>query len=253
MSLRDNTRYLQNRSLWQKSASTSRRQKPRAFTFIDGDSLLPTTIDLTKITRSRNAYRVEKSTPSDFVVEFEIGEYEEGLVTFDDNLNEEIFFNSPFTDTPIIVLTPEDDTSFGNYNVFCLAKSSASFQIATSVEYTGQMRYRAAYATSYPARVSSSFSSSFIVSGGEADTLNSSSQEFAGTFSTGILAPIVESRATPVFDGDPVTDTVDCNISIIEFTAVNTVDSGNVAGTVSATVVSTSIDYLVVLRYPILS
>lgn len=252
-SLRDSTKYLQNRSLWQKSATISRRQKPRALTYIDGTTNELVNLDLTKIVRARNPYRVEKSVPSDFVVEFEVGEYEEGVVNFDDAVNEEFFFDSPFTDTPIIVLTPEDDTSFGNYNVFCVAKTSASFTVATSYEYTGQIRYRAAYASTYPARVSSSFSSSFIVTGGSAATLSATSQQFDSTFNTGVLAPVAEVRATSVFLGDQNTEIVDGNVAVIDLEAVNLVDNGSITGTVSAPIVSSSIDYLVVLRYPILS
>jgi hypothetical protein len=252
VSLRDNTRYLQNRSLWQKSTTTSRRQKPRAFTFIDGDSLLPTTIDLTKITRSRNAYRVEKSTPSDFVIDFEIGEYEEGLVSFNNESSASFSFATTFSGNPRMVLSSESDVS-GTFNVFCLSAISDSFQVGVSTVLSGQIRYRAVYSNTYPCRVSSSFSSSFIVSAG-AGVSTGNSPDFAGSFTTGILAPVIESRTTPVFVGDPLVDPIDTNVSVVSFTATNAVSIGNAVGVVSAPISNLSeINYLVVLRYPIIS
>jgi len=176
-----------------------------------------------------------------------VGEYEEGIISFDDEDGVFFYFSSPFSGTPKVVITPES-TSEGNYNLFCYNVTSESVYVGSSIEFTGDIRYRAVYAPLYPVLVSSSYSSSFIISAASCAATEDSNSGFSGTFTTGISNPVEEARASVVFIGDHTTETIDSNVAFTSFEAVNNGPIGNVTGGVSAPLSELNeINYLIVL------
>ena len=246
MSLRESTRYIRNRNLWKKSSATSLRQKPRVLELRDGNTQERYSLDIAKVYRFRDPYKIELGIPGDFYVDLVNGEYEEGLIWFDNESSTTKVFDTPFTGTPYIVLETET-VDFGSTVAVCIFVDETSAVVAAPTEFSGYVRYRAIYATSYPAIVSSSYSSSFMAVGG-AYPMPDGSDSFSTTFPTGLLAPVSEFRVSPTFIGDIFVDPIDTMVAVAQASAVNNIDSGDLAGSVSAPLSSLNeINYLVVL------
>lgn len=168
-----------NPNLYRKTYGYIRR-KPDTFSFVDINSGVTRSFDFQKIVRDRDFFVVENGgslfvaavppsgspePPVDF------GEYDEGVVTFNFTDSATQSFNFTFSSTPYVVFSiaePADAPGiegWENIIAYGLTVSTTGFDIGTSAPYSGDIRYRAVYASSYPAIVSSSFTgSAFMVS-----------------------------------------------------------------------------------------
>jgi len=110
----------------------------------------------------------------------EYGEYDEDTVEFSTftSIGTKTF-NRVFTSTPTVVLSVVDaNTGFENINVFLGTVTSTSIEVHTSAPFSGQITYRAIYASSYPIFVSRSVASTsyfYTASAGYVDVVNNNS------------------------------------------------------------------------------
>lgn len=246
----DLTRYTRNRNLWKKVSGQHLRQKPRVEFLVDQITELSYSLDLTKVTRFRSPYLIPKGYHYIQPLSFVTGEYQEGIIAVNGSDYEYFEFSSSFTGTPSVVLTLENISTSGSSNVFAIGVNSSSFSYALSAEFYGQIRYRAIYSPSYPALVSSSYSSSFVACGGMISTDDSNPSVFGASFNTGFEAPIKETRTTPNFIGNPFSDPIDANVATTSLHVENLYDYGIITGSVSAPLSNLSeIHYLTVLDY----
>lgn len=246
MSLRESTKYIRNRNLWKKSSATHLRQKPRVLELRDGDTQERYALDIAKVHRFRDPYKIELGTAGDFYVDLVVGEYDEGLINVEDTSGGTFPFTFTFSGIPYVTLEIES-MDFGTTSVVGAAITDSLGAFVAPTDFSGSIRYRAIYAASYPAIVSSSYSSSFIAVGG-AYTMTDGSEEFSTTFPTGLLAPVTEVRATPIFTGDIFVDPYDGMVAVTALAASNNIDNGALAGSVSAPMSTLNdIHYLVVL------
>lgn len=246
----DLSRYTRNRNLWKKVSSQHARQKPRIELLIDQVTEVSYSLDLTKVTRFRSPYLIPKGYHFVQPLSFVTGEYQEGIIAVKGSDYEYFEFSSSFSGTPNVVLTLENISTSGSNNVFAINVNSGSFSYALSAEFYGQIRYRAIYSPTYPALVSSSYSSSFVACGGAISTDDSNPSTFGASFSTGVEADIRETRTTANFIGDPNIDPIDANVATTSLYVANFVDYGIISGSVSAPLSNLSeIHYLTVLDY----
>lgn len=209
-------RYSSNRNLWRKTTSTFRRQKPQLIELLDVETRLSYSIDLTRITRERSPYERRRSNPGYFDPELLVGEYEEGLIEFTDEVSKSFVFDVPFSGIPFIVFSTEESS---NVNVFGLEVTAEGATVGLSAPpYSSDVRYRAIYSTTYPAIVSSSFSQSFTASAGSFVTDNSVF-EF-GDMATVQFQPVPDIRSSPVYVGpEPDYEPYDTNVAITHLVA----------------------------------
>lgn len=207
-------RYSSNRNLWRKTTSTFRRQKPQLIELLDVRTQLSYSIDLTRITRERSPYE-RKPYDAFFMPELFVGEYEEGLIEFTDEVSQSFVFDVPFSGIPFIVFSVEEPS---NVNVFGLEVTAEGATVGLSAPFSSDIRYRAIYSTTYPAIVSSSFSQSFTASAGSFVTDNSVF-EF-GDMATVQFQPVPDIRSSPVYVGpEPDYEPYDTNVAITHLVA----------------------------------
>jgi hypothetical protein len=246
VSLRDSTKYIRNRNLWKKSSATHLRQKPRVLELRDGNTQERYALDIAKVHRFRDPYKIELGTPGDFYIDLVVGEYDEGLINVEDVSGGTFPFSFTFSGIPYVTLEIES-MDFGNTAIAGAAITDSLGAYVAPTDFSGSIRYRAIYSMSYPAIVSSSYSASFVAVGG-AYTMTDGSETFSETFPTGLLAPVTEVRATPIFTGDIFVDPYDGMVAVTDLGAQNNVDNGTINGSVSAPLSSMNdIHYLVVL------
>lgn len=166
------------RGLWRKVYGYNNR-KPELTTIVDTVSNTTYSLDLNKTVRHRDYYIIDgfvgaiQETP----VEILPFEYEEGLIYLNyDEFGNTMpeggigFFTFPFTATPIVVLQIESASLYGeNLNIFGTELTSQQFSFGLSAPFTGSIRYRAINMPSYPAYVTSAYTSSITASAGIAN------------------------------------------------------------------------------------
>ncbi len=143
------------------------------------DTITATTmsLDLNKTLRHRDYFIIdgiagglEREAPPTPPVE--ITEYDEGLVFLNGTDTGTGTFNFTFSNNPIVVLTPETDSMWGeNVNVYGFARTTSGFTFGISAPFSGNIRYRAIHSPTYPAFCTSSFTSSITASAGTATLL----------------------------------------------------------------------------------
>ena len=99
-----------------------------------------------------------------------LGEYDEGLIYYINSDSTNFSFNFTFSNTPYVVFSMEESAPTGsnlqNVNVFGLAKNTSGGIVGLSAPFSGTVRYRAAWASSFPANFTSSFTASITASAG---------------------------------------------------------------------------------------
>lgn len=168
----DNSRYGRNRNLWRRVYSF-RRRKPIRETLVDSETGVTFSYNLQETLRHRDFFIIRSSATASAVVPVaNIGEYDEGLIFFNNTDSAIASFSSCFTNTPdAVVLTVEPSPNNDDYIIpYGITFDSCSMSIGLSAPFSGNIRYRAVYSPDgYPADVSSSFapaSGSFQVSAG---------------------------------------------------------------------------------------
>lgn len=240
MSEEEQNRYTKNRNLWRKS-TTYGRYKPKIVSFVDGVTQENYDLNLNKVIRTRNPYQINPGPEE--IPEIPFGEYEEGFVYFDNENIVTLAFMQPFSGTPVIVF----DLGIGSdgyVNVANAINSPSGSHVFTSADFSGSVRYRAIYSSTYPCYVSSSFSASFLATAGTMYETGITS--FSNTFQTNTYTPAGEVRASAT--KSEMTSEIRNNVGIANLYAVNNWGNGSITVNVSAPVgENEGINYLVVL------
>ncbi len=193
----ESERYGLNRNRWRRVYGRNRR-KPRVVEYFDSGSQQTVKADLEKTFRHRDYFQIEGINRRKTLFELptiSIGEYEEGLIASDGVQTEfTASFDGTFSSAPFVVYTLEpNDVSSSNVNVFGIAiPSTTQMFVGISAPFSGNIRYRAAYSDTWPATVSSSYTASMIIFGGEIDVTNAVDYTASYTLPGGS----VEFRAT---------------------------------------------------------
>lgn len=159
-----------SRGLWRKVYGYS-VNKPQVVSFVDTTTETTMSVDLNRIIRHRDYFYIDGITQgrtgSNPEPIFHLAEYDEGLIFVTGSDLGTGSFNFVFSQTPIVVLTPESDPINGeNVQVYGLSLNTASFTFGLSAPFYGNIRYRAIYSSSYPAYATSSYTASITASAG---------------------------------------------------------------------------------------
>lgn len=185
MSKNNPSKYNSNRNLWRKIYPIgSPRRSPETINLVDAETDLSYSLDLQQLVRHRDYFKIiSVATVFSASTGVLLGEYDEGLIHFNNETSKTFSYAFTFSNTPIVVLTMEEESpSFGgiteNVNMFGSTVSTTGATVGLSAPYSGTIRYRAAYAPSYPYYFQSSFapiSGTFRASAG---TITPSNQSF---------------------------------------------------------------------------
>ena len=92
-----------------------------------------------------------------------LGEYDEDLIHFNNEYLKTFNFNFTFSNNPTLVFSQgvadSAQPNTENINIFGIAKTTTGGIVALSAPYSGTIRYRAAYAGSYPSYFTGSVAS----------------------------------------------------------------------------------------------
>jgi len=168
-------RYGQNKNLWRKVYGYS-GTKPNITQIIDSQTNTTYSVDANSILRHRDYYEIRGPYESVYMSgAYVIGEYDEGLIPF--TMNGDTFasfnFSFSFSGRPYVVFTVDPNgQNQENIIAYGISVSTSGAYMGISAPYSGNIRYRAVNAPSYPAICSSSYSSAFTCSAGSAVVVN---------------------------------------------------------------------------------
>lgn len=157
-----------NKHLWRRVMGYGPQPRPVVSTYVDLATSESITYNLQETLRHRDYFEIKQYFIVSGVVApiapFGYGEYDEGVIpfVFSDGGYKTFNFNFTFSGSPYVVLTVDSDNEWSNINPFGITYSTTGAYIGTSAPYSGNIRYRAIYATSYPAIVSSAYTTSFF-------------------------------------------------------------------------------------------
>lgn len=223
----NDTKYGKNRNLWRRVYGFKRR-KPVTKQFVDSNTGVTFSLDLQNTLRHRDYFIIQTTatasitTPSTAA----LGQYDEGLISFNNADYAVSSFNFCFSNTPdAVVLTVEPGSNFDdNVIAYGLTFNSCSMSIGLSAPYSGSVRYRAVYSsTGYPVDVTSSFapsSGTFQVSAGHITASNE--QDYLFTYSLS-GTPIVRATSWDFFGN------FDVDVSLNNLTKSSTQTSGSIS------------------------
>lgn len=169
-----NLKYGSGRNLWRKVYGYQNK-KPQVSEIIDVSSNVTYSLDLNKTLRHRDFYIIKNIISETPVAPATpLAEYDEGLIHFfsisDTGTGS---FNFTFSNNPIVVLTVESASLYGeNVNIFGFSYNTSGFTFGLSAPFTGSIRYRAIYSPTYPAYATSSYSASITASAGSVTVTN---------------------------------------------------------------------------------
>lgn len=206
MSSDNQSKYGANRNLWRKYYPVGApRREPQSVQLFDVDANVSYSLDLQTTIRHRDFFKIIQhatGSTADAAPGVVLGEYDEGLIPFNFTTEEIFNFNFAFSNDPVIVFTvepyfdplAEPQPSLENINAFGIFKNTNVGMVGVSAPFSGNIRYRAAWASSYPANFTSSYSASvFVASAGSTPAVWIT--EFTSSFDPLTGAP-VEFRST---------------------------------------------------------
>lgn len=205
-------RYNKNRNEWRKSYGFSRK-KPVIKFFSDSVTGISYSVDLNRIYRDRDYYLRDKlhgtimsGTAVPPPPPHNVAEYDEGVIWFDGTGSQKAgVFNFTFSSNPIVVFSLEENPEV-NVNLFGLSRTTSGYTVGASAPFSGAVRYRAIYATEYPAECTSPYSGTFFASANTAALSNQDSFGATFDYDSGLVGAISEVRAnawnTPLNEGD---------------------------------------------------
>jgi len=186
-----------NKHVWRKVVGYGPQPKPVYDTYVDLANSQSFTYNEQETIRHRDYFEVKKQfvvsgviPPNPTPVPFPVGEYDEGVITFDYSDGDAKYFNFNFTfsGNPYVVLTVDSNDDMSNINTYGITYASTGAYIGVSAPYSGNIRYRAIWASSYPAIVSSTFTTSYFTA--SAGTSNPSNVTYYyQTFGTMLSQP----------------------------------------------------------------
>lgn len=148
-----NEKYTGNRNQWRKAYPIGLPKRPPSLVTltkigIDGVTR-NSTIDLNQTIRNRDAYRLS----GDIASISGFGEYDEGLIEFNNETFKSFSYNFTFSSNPTVVFSIGSPASVDyteNINIYGISRNTGGGLVALSAPFSGSIRYRAAYASSYP-------------------------------------------------------------------------------------------------------
>lgn len=157
-------KYIQNRNLWRKSYPIGIPRRPPVFitqTKLGNDgNVYTTTLDLNQTIRHRDSYELLGDAND---IAGLIGEYDEDLIHFNNETYKNFTYNFTFSSNPTVVYSQGSadpaQPNTQNLNIFGISRTTAGGIVALSAPYSGTIRYRAAYASSYPSYFTGSIAS----------------------------------------------------------------------------------------------
>lgn len=189
-------RYGISANKWRRVYGRTRR-KPHIVEYVDSGSQATVRVDLNKTYRHRDYFNIEGINRPRAFWQLPTGSaalYEEGLITFAGETEMTVPFVGTFPSPPIVVYTVEtvgDDSE--NINVFGTAVPTADDMfVGLSAPFTGDIRYRAAYAATYPKTATSAYTGSMDIEAGAIDITDAT--EYTASYS--LTAGTIEFRAT---------------------------------------------------------
>ena len=159
-----NDKYIKNRNQWRKSYPIGVPRRPPVIITetklgTDGNTYT-TTLDLNQTIRHRDVYKLLGDTND---IANLLGEYDEDLIHFNNEEYKSFSYNFIFSNNPTVVFSVNAadvaQPNTENLNVFGISRNTGGGVIALSAPFSGTIRYRAAYSTSYPSYFTGSVAS----------------------------------------------------------------------------------------------
>lgn len=201
MSSNNQSKYGANRNLWRKYYPVGApRREPQNVTLVDPYTAVTYSLNLQTTIRHRDFFEIIQATTgtSNVVPVLVLGEYDEGLIHFNNTDSTSFSFNFVFSNTPYVVFSMEQSAPTGanleNVNVFGLSKTVSGGMVGLSAPFSGTVRYRAAYSPTFPANFTSSFTASIVASAGTIPI--NYGVAYTASFAA-LTGPPVEFRNTP--------------------------------------------------------
>ncbi|NBP57059.1 hypothetical protein EBU71_11115 [bacterium] len=150
-----NGKYIKNRNEWRKSYPIGIPRRPPVIITetklgVDGNTYT-STFDLNNVIRHRDKYEL---LGDPFDITNLLGEYDEDLIHFNNESYKSFNYNFTFSSNPTVVYSQyiPDSTqpNTENINIYGISRNASGGVVALSAPYSGTIRYRAAYAPSYP-------------------------------------------------------------------------------------------------------
>lgn len=247
----DNSKYGNNRNVWRKSYGTGQATRPPQLTTyevfdvvsepvnfdpITGKPLVSSsiTIDLQKTVRHRDFFKTFGISGPII-----IGEYDEGLIHFNNVDTVSFNFNVTFSGSPYIVFSMEGEAAAVqntyNLNIYGLSVTNANGIVGLSAPFSGTIRYRAAYAEGFPAYFYGKSGSTTPTSGwfvASANKLNPDNQSYLSASWSALLAPI------PVLFQTPFDDNLNFDANVAVQPQAGTLNNAGVISNLSAPISS---------------
>jgi len=225
----NNSKYGSNRNVWRKTYGIGQAKRPpQLFTYevfdvvsepasfdpVTGKPLVSSsvTIDLQNTIRHRDFFKT-------FGIEgsIVIGEYDEDLIHFNNVDTVSFNFNVTFSGNPYLVFSMEQEASAVqnryNLNIYGLSISTTNGVVGLSAPFSGTIRYRAAYATSFPAYFYGKSGSITPTSGwfvASANKLVPDNQSYLSASWNSLLSPLPSVFQTPFDDNS----NFDANVAV---------------------------------------
>lgn len=202
------SKYGANRNLWRRHYPIGApRREPQSIDLVDPDTNVSYSLNLQTTIRHRDFFKIiQRATSSSETPTPEptasLGEYDEGLIYFNNTDTATFNFNFTFSSTPYVVFSIDSTPITGSefINVFGYQKSTTGSQLGLSAPFSGTVRYRAAYASSFPGNFTSSYTASITASAGTV-TLTLT-EVFTASYAALSSAPS-EFRCSPFNTADP--------------------------------------------------
>jgi hypothetical protein len=181
----NNKKYGRNRNLWRKTYGYS-NNKPTNVQLVDQINQVSYSLNLDSIVRHRD-YFIIKDIPSGSIYvaptqSVTYAEYDEGLIPFNwlDGESKLQNFHFTFSANPYVALTVDDDgTNLSNIIAYGISYSTTGVYVGISAPFSGNIRYRAIRAPSYPAYVTSAYTTSYMTASAGSVYVNNAEQYYS--------------------------------------------------------------------------
>jgi hypothetical protein len=199
----NNDKYGRNRNLWRKIYGSITRP-PDLRTIIDTVTATTYSLDLTKIVRDRSFFYITQNQVTGGLESLILGEYDEGLISFNNESEKTVVFGITFTNSPIVVFTMEEAypgaPNSENVAIFGFTASTTGSHLGVSAPFSGTVRYRAAFAGVYPSYFQSAFAPASGTFRASAGALTPNESFYTASYATLAGAP-ASFRQSPFDSG----------------------------------------------------
>jgi len=243
----NDNKYRRNKNLWRKSYPMGGNRRPPVLVqFFDEITETSYSLDLQRTTRHRDYFEIDYTTGIILNPEVIFGEYDEDLIHFNNEDFRAFNYNFSFSSTPYLVFSMEGEATTventDNLNIFGISKTVSGAIVGLSAPFSGTIRYRAGYASVFPAYFTGSIGSIAPTVGTFRASFGSTNPNGQG-FLTASWAPL-SSTPTSVFQ-TPFDDNGNFDANVAVVSSSSTLTAGTLVSDISAPI-SNSIYYLAV-------